>query len=303
MASTREIRGRIRSFGNTRKITKAMELVAGSRLKRAEARLIAARPYFDLTLRILGDVAEQAGALEIPLLTRRPVHAIGLIVMGSDRGLAGAYNANVLRTATHLAHEKVRVGQVKVISLGKKIVSAFTPGSLQDAKLPEYEVLARFQDLPAQPTAALAREIAGMVLTSYGEEGVDEVQLVFTRYLSALNQRPAIQQLLPVDLAATIDQAPFQAAKRPRGVLEFEPSPDEIMRRLLPELLTTLVYRGLLESAASEFAARRLAMNNATDAAGDLIDQLRLQYNRARQAAITKQISEIVGGAEALAES
>lgn len=303
MASTREIRGRIRSFGNTRKITKAMELVAGSRLKRAEARLIAARPYADLTLRILGDVAEQAGALEIPLLTRRPVRAVGLIVMGSDRGLAGAYNANVLRTATHLAHEKVRVGRVKVISLGKKIVSAFTPGSLQDVKLPEYEVLARFQDLPAQPTAALAREIAGIVLTTYGEEGVDEFQLVFTRYLSALNQRPAVVQLLPVDLAATIEQAQVQAHKGLRGVLEFEPSPEEVIRRLLPELLTTLVYRGLLESAASEFAARRLAMNNATDAAGELIDQLRLQYNRARQAAITKQISEIVGGAEALADA
>ena len=303
MASIREIRGRIRSFGNTRKITKAMELVAGSRLKRAEARLIAARPYADLTLRILADVTDQASAADIPLLAPRPVRAIGLVVMGSDRGLAGAYNANLLKIATQLAQEKVRQGSLEVVSLGRKVVSAFTPGSLVDAKLPEYEVLARFQDLPAQPTAALAREIAGIVLGAYGEERVDEVQLVFTRYVSALNQRPTVVQLLPVSLEESLEEAQVARPEGPRGMLEFEPSPDEVVRRLLPELVTTLIYRGLLESAASEFAARRIAMNNATEAAGELIDQLRLQYNRARQAAITKQISEIVGGAEALANA
>lgn len=303
MASIREIRGRIRSFGNTRKITKAMELVAGSRLKRAETRLIAARPYADLTLRILADVTDQASAADIPLLAPRPVRSIGLVVMGSDRGLAGAYNANLLRTATQLAQEKVLQGSLRVVSLGRKIVSAFTPGSLVDAKLPEYEVLARFQDLPAQPTAALAREVAGIVLGAYREERVDEVQLVYTRYVSALNQRPAVVQLLPVSLEESLEEAQVARPEGPRGRLEFEPSPDEVVRRLLPELVTTLIYRGLLESAASEFAARRIAMNNATEAAGELIDQLRLQYNRARQAAITKQISEIVGGAEALADA
>jgi F-type H+-transporting ATPase subunit gamma len=291
-AKLRVVRRRIRSVQSTMKITRAMELIAASRIVKAQSRVEAARPYAELLTRAMEDVARQTGALVHPLLEERadPERA-GVLVLTSDRGLAGSYNANVLRLAETATSEVRARGLEPVMYVsGKKGISYF-----------------RFRGVPMQaqwsgfsevPPFAAADDIGRRLIADFAERQIDELHTVFTDFRSAFTLRAARKRFLPV--------APneLQDLKgRPHPEYIFEPAPAVILDELLPQYVITKVYAALLESAASENAARRRAMKAATDNADDLIKVLTRQANRARQDEITTEIMEIVGGAEALSQA
>ncbi len=264
MAQLRDIKRRIGSVKSTQKITRAMELIASSRIIRAQQRVAAARPYADEMRNLMSSVARNAGGVDHPLLRHRDDGGtVGTIVLSSDRGLAGAYNSNVIRAAERDmdSHDDTRLFLV-----GKKAISYF--------KFRGYDFSESWQ-------------------------GMTEVRLVYTKFESALTQRPTVVPLLPVPQEDLEDDD----SGRQRPQYEFEPAPEEILDYLLPRYVEGAVYQGMLEAAASEHAARRRAMKAATDNAEELIENLTRVYNQARQAEITTEIMEIVGGAEALTQA
>jgi F-type H+-transporting ATPase subunit gamma len=294
VASVQDLKRRIRSVRNTRKITRAMELVAAAKLRRAELRIKALRPYAETMNELIAGVGRAASSVRLPLLEQREqVEGVAIVPLTGDRGLAGAFNAQVLRRAFALERSLQGEGKtVRWIAVGKKGRStlSFRRRELAGAYL-------GFTDKPAYADAqAIAHKVAELFTT----REVDRVVLVFNTYVSALTQRVTEQDILPIspDILET-----DEAERREdvfRGDFIFEPEPDLILERLLPVYLETQIYRALLESTASEQGARMTAMRNASKNAGELIDSLTLQMNRARQAEITQEILEVVAGAEAL---
>jgi len=289
-AQLRVVRRRIRSVQSTKKITRAMELIASSRIVKAQLRVEASRPYAVQLTRAMEDLARQTGAVQHPLLEDReqPTKA-GVLVLTSDRGLAGAYNANVLKIAEGVIREVRGRGLEPVIyATGKKGVGYF--------RFRGVPMRQRWQGFSEVPPYEEAQRIGRTLIEDFGNEEIDELHAAYTDFRSAFTLRATSQRFLPI--------APEEVTGTGLGVVHaeylFEPEPEQILDHLLPQYVVTKVYAALLESAASENAARRRAMKAATDNAEDLIKVLTRQANRARQDEITTEIMEIVGGAEAL---
>lgn len=282
MAGVRDIRRRIRSVRNMQQITKAMKMVAAAKLRKAQDKVISARPYARQLQEVLARLAQANANTDVthPLLEERPVKTVGYVIITSDRGLCGGYNANLIRKTNGMISEETR--EVKLVAVGRKGRDFFKRGKV--------ETIAEFVGLGDNPSYAQAKEIAQEVISLYQGGELDEVYLIYNEFVSAITQRPTQIKLLPIE----------QPKETHGKEYIFEPSPAEILDSLLPKYVETQVYRTLLEGKASEMGAKMTAMGSATDNAKDLIDRLTLQMNRARQAAITKEISEIVGGAAAL---
>jgi F-type H+-transporting ATPase subunit gamma len=301
-ATLRELRGRIRSAGSIKKITKAQELIATSRIAKAQARVEAARPFATEITNMLTDLAG-ASALDHPLLVEResPKRA-GVLVVSSDRGLCGAYNANVLRRSEELFSLLREEGKTPVLyTVGRKALGYY--------RFRGRDVTESWSGFSERPTYEHAKEIAEVLVAAFmsgaddegddpGEDGtlgVDELHIVFTEFKSMLSQTAEDRRIAPM-----VVEYVGEAEEGPRTLFSFEPDPETLFDALLPRYVATRVYSALLEAAASESASRRRAMKSASDNADDLIKALTLEANRERQAQITQEISEIVGGANAL---
>ncbi|TML68785.1 MAG: F0F1 ATP synthase subunit gamma [Actinobacteria bacterium] len=294
--SVQDLRRRIRSVTNTRKITKAMELVASARLRRAQQRIQAMRPFADRMLELMAGTARASTSVRgLPLLQQRDeVRAVAIAPLTGDRGLAGAFNSQVLRRALSLERELRGEGkQVKWVAVGRK-----GTGTLRFRR---FELSGEFTGFADQPAYSDAQAIAHRLAELYIDEEVDRVVIVYNAFQSALVQRVTVRELLPLseDLLEADQEEREQDALQ--GDFIFEPEPEQILERLLPVYLETEIYRALLESAASFLGAQMTAMRNASKNAGELIDSLTLAMNRARQAEITQEILEVVAGADALA--
>jgi F-type H+-transporting ATPase subunit gamma len=314
MANLKSIRDRIQSVKNTKKITEAMRLVAAARVRRAQEQVIATRPFADRLAQVLFSLQTRLRFedVNLPLLKKREVKTVGLLVISGDRGLCGGYNSNVIRRAENRAKELQSEGvNYTYVLVGRKATQYF-----QRRNQP---IDATYSGLEQIPTAAEATNIADELLSLFLAEKVDRIELVYTRFVSLVSSRPVVQTLLPLDtqgLEAADDEifrlttrgGQFQVEREkvastvpalPSDMI-FEQDPVQILDSLLPLYLSNQLLRALQESAASELAARMTAMSNASENAGELIKTLSLSYNKARQAAITQELLEVVGGAEAL---
>jgi F-type H+-transporting ATPase subunit gamma len=295
MPSLRDIRRRIRSIRNTAKITKAMELVAASRLRRAQMRVTAARPYAEAIRALVAELGAQApagaGALH-PLLVQREARTVGVLLVTPDRGLAGALNTNIIRRGTEviLEHERVDGQTVQIVTVGRKGQDFLVRRGRH--------LLGTFTGIVDRVTYDDVIPIARVITDSFVSGSVDRALLVYPRFISTLTQRPEVVQLLPIE-------APESAPQERRQRLDyiFEPDPLSILQQLLPRYIEVLIYQAILETAASFFSAQMVAMRNATDNANDLVQSLSLTYNKVRQASITNQVTEIASAAEAMAAS
>ncbi len=284
----RAIKRRIGSVKSTQKITRAMELIASSRIIKAQQRVEAARPYAEEMRRLMASVGRNAGSIDHPLLRQRDeVGTVGMIVITADRGLAGAYNSNVIRTAERDMDEHQHT---RLFLVGKKGVTYF--------RFRGYDFEDSWIGRSDQPRIEDARAVAKAASEAFSNGDVDEVRLAYTRFESALTQRSTVMKLLPVPRAELEEEGDDDTGSRAQYV--FEPQPEDILDYLLPRYIEGSVYQGMLEAAASEHAARRRAMKAATDNADELIEGLTRTFNQARQAEITTEIMEVVGGAEAL---
>jgi F-type H+-transporting ATPase subunit gamma len=295
MPSLKDIRGRIGSVRNIAQITRAMEMVAASRMKRAQDSILAARPYADELEEALGRVAGAAGLTEEvdPLLARRPIRRVGMIVITTDRGLAGSLNANATRSVLRWVAARASTTngdapvEIEAITVGRKGRDA-----LRRAGIP---IAAHFAQLGDRPTFADVTPIARLVTEDFLEEKYDEIDIAYSTFVSTLSQRPEIDTLLPV-----VQPEMAEDRQTTNDEYLFEPSPEAVLRRLLPHYVAIGIYRAVLENNASEQSARMIAMRNSTDNANELIDDLTLVYNKTRQATITREMIEIASGAEAL---
>jgi F-type H+-transporting ATPase subunit gamma len=296
MATVQELRRRVRSIENTRKITKAFELVASARLRRAQARIEAMRPYADKMLELMGGVARASVSKQrLPLLQRREPQTTAIVALTGDRGLAGGFNAQVIRRAMTLGRELEGEGQtVRWLVAGRKGRSTF--------RFRRYDIAAEWTGFSDRPSYGDAQAIAHRLEELYIDGEVDRVIVIYNQFVSALTQRVTEQEVLPIPehLLETDEEERREDAIR--GDFIYEPEPEQILERLLPVYLETEIYRALLESAASEQGARMTAMRNASKNAGELIDSYTLAMNRARQAEITQEILEVVAGADALTQ-
>lgn len=281
MAGVRDIRRRIRSVANMQQITKAMKMVAAAKLRRAQEKVIASRPYAKQIQDVLARLVQAQTEMTHPLLEKRPVKKIGYILVTSDRGLCGGFNANLIRMTRGILEEQ-KDAQTGLVAVGRKGNDYFGRRKV--------EVISRFTGLGDNPDFNQARKIAGEIIGLYTSGELDEVYLVYSKFISVLTQEPTLAKLLPIE----------PSEEKAGGEYIFEPSPQQMLERLLPSYLESQVFSALLESKASEQGARMTAMDSATENAKEMIDKLTLAMNRARQAAITKEISEIVGGAAAL---
>lgn len=300
MASQQDIKQRITSITGTSKITRAMELVASAKLRRAQVRIEALRPYAKGMRRLMSGAARRSGSLNgIPLLEEREeTRRASVVAVTGDRGLAGAFNVNVIRRSLQEADDLMEQGFDEVVftAVGKKGGGTLRfRGKVLDN---------HFQGFSSEPTFVDATTVADFVSGRFLEGEVDKVVLVFNEFKSVVEQRVAAEQLLPVPRDfiddADGDGEVDEEHEFSKALAEFEPEPQTLLEQLLPTFVNTTIYRALLESAAAEHAARRTAMSNASDNAGQLIDDLTLAMNRARQAAITQEILEVVAGADAL---
>ena len=297
MASTQDLKRRVRSITNTRKVTRAMELVASARLRRAQMRIEAFRDYADRMLELMAGVSKAAGAVRLPLLERREeIRKVAIVPVSADRGLAGGFNAQVIRRSLALQREHRGEGREVVwFPTGRKATS-----TLRFRRLGVEQSWTGFSERPAYTDA---QAVAHAISEGYTSGEVDAVFVVYNAFVSALTQKVTVRELLPIPtdvLEASGEEAGEEAAELANPDFIYEPEPEEILARLLPVYVETELYRALLESAASEQGARMTAMRNASKAAGELIDSLTLAMNRARQAEITQEILEVVAGADAL---
>lgn len=295
MANTQDLNRRIGSVTNTRKITRAMEMVAAAKLRKAQDRIQTLRPFAEALIELTARVAVGAkDAVNHPLLERRDVKTVALVIYTGDRGLAGALNANILKRSLALKDEwEARGAEVRFIGVGRR-----GEGSLRFRGI---ELDASYTGITDSPRFRDAEAIASRVLDGFRSGEYDHVQVVFNHFDSAISQTVLAQDLLPLTdelLRAAAGEHPASQGVDPDW--EFEPSEDGLLDRLLPTYVEQTCYRALLESTASEHGARMTAMRNATDNAGEIIDALTLERNRIRQAAITQEILEIVAGADAL---
>jgi F-type H+-transporting ATPase subunit gamma len=296
MAKGRELKGRIRSFENTRKITRTMEMVATSKMKRAQDRVIAARPYAAALRDVIGSLYSADLAERFPLL-RQPaaVRRAAVIALSSNRGLAGAFNANLIREARTLIEQLERDGVVVDLHVvGRKGVGYF--------RYVGRPMAATKTDLTDRPTSQDAADLVGAAMQGFLTGQLDAVYVVYARFQSALSTPPTVDRILPVAPPPAASSAGSGSAAKMGRQHDYIllPSAEAILEELLPAYVRNSVYRALVETAAAEQGARRTAMKNATDNANEVINGLRRQYNRARQAQITQEIAEIVGGAAAL---
>ncbi|MGI6119945.1 MAG: ATP synthase F1 subunit gamma [Desulfosporosinus sp.] len=280
MAGAQDLRRRIRSIRNMEQITKAMKMVSAAKLRKAQQKLDAARPYAHQLQAVLERLAQVPVDVTPPLLQKRPVQNVVYVVITADRGLCGGYNANLIRMTSAMMAESEH--EVKLVAVGRRGRDFFRRGKI--------EFLAEYTGLGDDPSYNQAKEIAQKVISLYEQGEADEVYLLFTEFVTAMTQRPSQLKLLPIE--------------QPEGKLGrqyiFEPTAEEILDSLLPKYVENQIFRTILEGKASEQGARMSAMSSATDNAAEMIDRLSLAMNRARQAAITTEISEIVSGAAAL---
>ena len=289
----RVLRRRIKSVQTTKKITKAMELIAASRIVKSQQRVLAARPYADQITEVIRNLATAGAGGGAPLLAQREqIGTVATIVIGGDRGLCGGYNTNAIRMAERNQAVQRREGQQTVLfAVGRKIESYF--------RFRKFDIEASFTGFLDEPHYENAREIAAAVVPKFEDGTFDRVDIVYTQFLSAGTQKVVTRQFLPLD-TSTITGTEVADQSGPTADYEFEPDPDSILDRLLPRYAEARLFSALLEGAASFFAAQQRAMKSATDNAEELITKLSRQMNRVRQDAITTEIMEIVGGAEAL---
>jgi F-type H+-transporting ATPase subunit gamma len=301
MASQRDVKGKIASVKNIQKITRAMEMVAAARLRRAEQRIAALRPYADAIRRMTRQAAQAAGGAEsarVPLLREHETEsAVAVLLVTGDRGLAGAFNSQVIRAGVRMSAELTQEGlRGSWFATGRRGVSSLG--------FRGYELEGSYVGFSDRPSYADARSIADDLITAYVDGKVDRVEMVYNAYVSPLRQVVTHERLLPLAKAtiAGEDAAEDDAEqeRRSRAAVEYEPDPEQILRRLLPDYVEISVYRALVESTAGFFGAQMTAMRSASDNAGEVITGLTLQMNRARQAEITQEIMEVVAGAEGL---
>jgi len=291
MPNLRDIKQRITSVHSTRQVTRTMEMVSTAKIKRAQERIESARPYALAMMELLGNVTRYAKGATHPLLAvrdqRRRVVAIAVV---SDRGQAGAFNSNILRlTEDYMREKKAEGAEVDLITVGKKAAAYFMYRGIKP--------VAVYREFSANPTFEHAKAIANHVMRPYSEAEIDEVVILFNRFVNVADQSPELHQLLPIASNVLEDAA---ASSDVTAEYQFEPDAEEVLGDLLPSYVEALIFRALMESAAAEHGARRKAMKSATDNATEMITTLTRSYNRARQTAITTEISEIIGGAAAL---
>lgn len=274
----KEIKTRIKSVESTKQITKAMELVSSSKFRKAKEKAESARPYFNTLYNTVQDIAKNTGGSKNVFLTEKKVNNVCYIVVAGDRGLAGGYNSNILKAV--LSHNQAQTA--KVISVGKKAKESLSKRG--------YEIIDSIESVEDAVYEDASR-VAQIAMNAYQNGEVDEVNLVYTEFVSALTQEPKVVRLLPL----TIDKT--EEVIKGKAAVEYLPSADAVLGYVLPKYVSGSVYGAIAESYASEQAARRTAMESATDNANDMISKLELVYNRARQAAVTQEISEIVAGA------
>jgi len=296
MASLQDLRRRISSVRNTRKITKALELVAGARLRRAQSRIEEMRPYADRMQELMVGTARAASSVRnlVLLQQRDVVRRVAFVVVTGDRGLAGPFNGQVLRRAIELErHARAEGQEVVWLAVGRKAASSL--------RFRRYEITAEWAGSAAKPSYRDAQAVGHRLAELYETEEVDRVVLIYNRFESMLTQRVTTTDLLPIREEVLAGEEPAEDEREGvRGDFIYEPEPEEILQRLLPVYLETEIYRALLESAAAFLASQMTAMRNASKNAGELIDSLTLSLNRARQAEITQEILEVVAGADAL---
>ena len=306
MATQKEVKNRIASVKNINKITRAMEMVAAARLRRAEQRISDLRPYAEGIRRLTRQASAHAGGIpRVPVLIEREnVKRVGIVLVTGDRGLAGAFNSNIIREGMRTAAKVREEGAEPAFAVvGRKGVSAMT--------FRKQDVTSSYVGFTDRPAFANAREIGEEMTARYVDEDLDRVELIYNRFVSPLTQHVWRQTLLPLQQAEVTGEGAEEEVEaeeeqagdgvdQSRSEWIYEPDPEELLGRLIPEYVTISVYRALLESAASELGARMTAMRNAAENAESMIGDLTLEMNRARQAEITQEILEVVGGAEAL---
>ncbi len=299
--SQRDVKNRIASVRNIQKITRAMEMVAAARLRRAEQRIAALRPYADAIRRMTRQAAEAAGSevSQLPLLASRETEPrVGLLLVTGDRGLAGAFNSQIIRAGVRAALDYEAEGRQMVwYASGRRGVSSLV--------FRGREVTGAYTGFTDRPAYADARTIADDLMTAFIDDRIDRVEIIYNHYISPLTQRVSRQTLLPLSEATVLDGEAAEAGAEHeqgavRALVEYEPDPEELLKRLVPDYVEISIYRALLESTASEHGARMTAMRSASENAGEIIEDLTLDMNRARQAEITQEIMEVVAGAEAL---
>jgi F-type H+-transporting ATPase subunit gamma len=301
--SQRDVRNRIGAVRNIQKITRAMEMVAAARLRRAEQRIEALRPYADAIRRMTRQAAGAAGTLpRLPILQEHEqVRAVGLLLVAGDRGLAGAFNSNIVRAGVAAGRDHQAEGLTSVyFASGRRPASSLTFRGLEPAE--------SFTGFTDRPSYADARRIAERLMAGYIDGELDRVEIFFNRYVSPLTQHVQRETLLPLQQATLLGDDEREEGEQEsreqggkRALVEYEPEPEQILGRLVPDYVEVSIYRALLESTASEHGARMTAMRNASENASTLIEDLTLEMNRARQAEITQEIMEVVAGAEGLA--
>ncbi|HZO07332.1 MAG TPA: F0F1 ATP synthase subunit gamma [Solirubrobacterales bacterium] len=305
MATQKEVKNRIASIKNINKITRAMEMVAAARLRRAEQRIDDLRPYAEGIRKLTRQASAHAGAIpRVPVMAEREnVQKVGILLVTGDRGLAGAFNSNIIREGMRMAADvRTEGAEPSFAAVGKRGVSALT--------FRKQEVTGAYTGFTDRPAFANAREIGEALTARYVDEELDRVELVYNKFVSPLTQHVWRQTLLPLQQAEVTgegadeeqDAGEETEAEKQQSKSEwsYEPDPEELLARLIPEYVTISVYRALLESAASELGARMTAMRNAAENAEQIMDDLTLEMNRVRQSEITQQILEVVSGAEAL---
>jgi len=284
---TRDIKRKIKSVNNTKQITKAMELVSTAKLKRAKDRMNLTKPYFETVLEAVHSIIESEKSLKHDFVTKREVRNTLYIVITGDRGLCGGYNINAMKAVANDVKDKEHS---LIVTIGRKAGSYFRSNG--------YNVYESFEGISEKPDYMDAQAIGRLALTLYKQEKVDEIKFVYSKFISTISQEPEILKLLPVEsreaeVVEDDDGSDYE-------FITYEPSPEEVLSFIIPKYVASTIYGGLIESAAAEQAARRVAMESASNNAEELIDDLTLSFNQARQAAITQEITEIVGGAEAL---
>jgi F-type H+-transporting ATPase subunit gamma len=301
MASQRDVKGKISSVKNIQKITRAMEMVAAARLRRAEQRIAVLRPYANAIRRMTREAAQAAGGAEVarvPLLAERESQSnVAVLLVTGDRGLAGAFNSQVIRAGVRIRTELSQEGLASAwYATGRRGVSSLG--------FRGYELQGSYVGFSDRPAYADARTIADDLITAYVDGRVDRVEMIYNAYVSPLRQTVTHERLLPLTQATiageAADSEDSDEARRTRALVEYEPDPEQILRRLVPDYVEISIYRALVESTAGFFGAQMTAMRSASDNAGEIITGLTLQMNRARQVEITQEIMEVVAGAEGL---
>lgn len=282
-SGTRDIKRKIRSVNSTMQITKAMELVSTAKLKRARNRMDITKPYFETIQSAVTDILGSDRSIKTRYISDKEIVKTLYIVITSDRGLCGGYNANVIKKALESVADKENAQFLTIGRRGNDVLSRH-----------DYNIVDSFLYISEKPEHIHAAQISKIAIELYNKGEVDAIQLVYTRFASTISQVATALQLLP------IERSEFEEKDEMMEFINYEPSPEDVLRYIIPKYVESTIYGGLIESAASEQAARRVAMESASDNAEEIIDELVLYYNQARQAAITQEISEIVGGAEAL---